>query len=148
MYSQVCDYIRNICHTGKPVCTMLAWGGGQEPVCTMCWGGAGGQEPVHTMLGRGPGTSMYHAGEGARNQYMYHAGEGARNQYVPCWGGGQEPVVTTVSPTLGGNKYVPQLLPLDLWAHDLSRSTFQSSNPIGPNIIHDYMRRCPNNTLN
>ena len=23
---------------------------------------------------------------------------------------------------------------------DLSRSTFQSSNPIGPNIIHDYMR--------
>jgi len=23
---------------------------------------------------------------------------------------------------------------------DLSRSTFQSSNPIGPNIIHNYMR--------
>ena len=31
---------------------------------------------------------------------------------------------------------------------DLYRSTFQSSNPIGQNIIHNYMRRCPNNTLN
>jgi len=26
--------------------------------------------------------------------------------------------------------------------NDLSRSTFQSSNPIGQNIIHDYIRIC------
>jgi len=33
---------------------------------------------------------------------------------------------------------------------DLSRSTFQSSNPIGQNItqLYAHMRRCPNNTLN
>ena len=31
---------------------------------------------------------------------------------------------------------------------ELFRSTSQSSNPIGQYIIHNYMRRCPNNTLN
>ena len=36
-------------------------------------------------------------------------------------------------------------------SEDLSRSTFQSSNPIGQYILHKYnahMRHCPNNTLN
>ena len=53
---------------------------------------------------------------------MYHAGEGARTHYVPCWGGGHAGTSMyhtrkPVPPTLGGNKYVPQPLPLDLWAH-------------------------------
>jgi len=32
--------------------------------------------------------------------------------------------------------------PFQASKHDLSHSTFQSCNPIGQNIIHNYMRKC------